>query len=155
MLYRNIFWYYTHQIHSNVAFLQATPMDEHGYFNFSVSSGRITGIGVRLFGVRRNKNLRISILGFLLLLLKLILHIEPMRLHERLIGDHTFLPKRHTRVLESGNLCQVAYRHHELRKLRVVRPRQSVRSAVDRADDFIHHLAERLTRTGDPHRMLP
>ena len=39
MLYRNIFWYYTHQIHSNVAFLQATPMDEHGYFNFSVSSG--------------------------------------------------------------------------------------------------------------------
>lgn len=39
MIYRNIFWYYKHQVKCNVAFLCATPMDEHGYFNFSVASG--------------------------------------------------------------------------------------------------------------------
>ena len=39
MLFRNIFWYYKHQIRTDVCFVSVTPMDKHGYFNFSVGSG--------------------------------------------------------------------------------------------------------------------
>lgn len=39
MLFRNIFWYYKNFLKVNIAFCCATPMDAHGYFNFSVASG--------------------------------------------------------------------------------------------------------------------
>lgn len=39
MLYRNLRWYYDNFLHINVAFIGAAPMDEHGYFNLSISTG--------------------------------------------------------------------------------------------------------------------
>lgn len=39
MIFRNLAWYYRENIPADVAFVQATPMDKHGYFNFSLSAG--------------------------------------------------------------------------------------------------------------------
>ena len=39
MLYRNLRWYYDNFLHINVAFIGAAPMDKHGYFNLSISTG--------------------------------------------------------------------------------------------------------------------
>jgi len=39
MIFRNIYWYYQNFLKVNVAFACVTPMDEHGYFNFSVAAG--------------------------------------------------------------------------------------------------------------------
>lgn len=39
MLYRNLRWYYDNFLHINVAFIGATPMDSHGYFNLSIATG--------------------------------------------------------------------------------------------------------------------
>ncbi|NCB50582.1 MAG: butyryl-CoA:acetate CoA-transferase [Clostridia bacterium] len=39
MIFRNIYWYYKNFLKVNVAFACVTPMDEHGYFNFSVAAG--------------------------------------------------------------------------------------------------------------------
>ena len=39
MIFRNLAWYHREFLHVNVAFVCATPMDKHGYFNFSVSAG--------------------------------------------------------------------------------------------------------------------
>ncbi len=39
MLFRNQAWYYRHHLKSNVCFVSVTPMDRHGYFNFSVGAG--------------------------------------------------------------------------------------------------------------------
>lgn len=39
MLFRNLFWYYKEFLDVDVAFACATPMNEEGYFNFSVASG--------------------------------------------------------------------------------------------------------------------
>ena len=47
MIFRNLAWYYRENIPSDVAFVQATPMDKHGYFNFSVSAGTTLDIAGR------------------------------------------------------------------------------------------------------------
>lgn len=39
MIFRNLAWYHREFLHVNVAFVCATPMDRHGYFNFSISAG--------------------------------------------------------------------------------------------------------------------
>lgn len=39
MLFRNYFWYYERFLPVNVAFICTTPMDENGYFNYSLSTG--------------------------------------------------------------------------------------------------------------------
>lgn len=39
MLFRNLFWYYENFLEVNIVFIAATPMDEHGYFNFSLCTG--------------------------------------------------------------------------------------------------------------------
>ena len=39
MIFRNLAWYHREFLHVNVAFVCATPMDKHGYFNFSLSAG--------------------------------------------------------------------------------------------------------------------
>lgn len=39
MIFRNLFWYYKSFLEVDVAYVCATPMDEHGYFNFSVGAG--------------------------------------------------------------------------------------------------------------------
>lgn len=39
MLFRNLAWYYREFLTVNVAYVCATPMDKHGYFNFSIASG--------------------------------------------------------------------------------------------------------------------
>ena len=39
MVFRNLDWYYRENISSDVAFIQAAPMDKHGYFNLSIASG--------------------------------------------------------------------------------------------------------------------
>ena len=38
MIFRNLAWYHKEFLHVNVAYVCATPMDKHGYFNFSVSN---------------------------------------------------------------------------------------------------------------------
>ena len=38
MVFRNLGWYYTQFLTVNVAIMCVTPMNEHGYFNFSVSN---------------------------------------------------------------------------------------------------------------------
>ena len=38
MVFRNLGWYYTQFLTVNVAMMCVTPMNEHGYFNFSVSN---------------------------------------------------------------------------------------------------------------------
>lgn len=35
MIFRNLAWYHREFLHVNVAYVCATPMDKHGYFNFS------------------------------------------------------------------------------------------------------------------------
>jgi len=44
MIFRNITAYYRHFIDVNVAMMSVTPMDEHGYFNLSTSTGVAHGI---------------------------------------------------------------------------------------------------------------
>ena len=44
MIFRNIIEYYRYFCHVNVAMVQATPMDRHGYFNLSCSIGVAKGI---------------------------------------------------------------------------------------------------------------
>ena len=39
MIFRNLAWYHKEFLHVNVAYVCATPMDKHGYFNFSLSAG--------------------------------------------------------------------------------------------------------------------
>ena len=39
MIFRNLAWYHREFLHVNVAFVCATPMDRHGYFNFSLAAG--------------------------------------------------------------------------------------------------------------------
>lgn len=39
MIFRNLGWYYTNFLTVNVAMMAVTPMDKHGYFNFSCASG--------------------------------------------------------------------------------------------------------------------
>ncbi len=39
MIFRNMDWYYRTRLKVNVCFLSVTPMDDHGYFNFSVGTG--------------------------------------------------------------------------------------------------------------------
>ena len=39
MIFRNLAWYHREFLHTDVAFVCATPMDKHGWFNFSISSG--------------------------------------------------------------------------------------------------------------------
>ncbi len=39
MIFRNLAWYHKEFLHTNVAYVCATPMDRHGYFNFSLSAG--------------------------------------------------------------------------------------------------------------------
>ena len=39
MIFRNLAWYHREFLHVNVAYVCATPMDKHGYFNFSLSAG--------------------------------------------------------------------------------------------------------------------
>ena len=41
MIFRNLAWYHREFLHTDVAFVCATPMDKHGYFTFSVSAGTI------------------------------------------------------------------------------------------------------------------
>lgn len=58
MLFRNMGWYYREQIHTDVAFVAATPMDKHGYFNLSISAGTsldmIAGAAAIVVEVNRN-----------------------------------------------------------------------------------------------------
>ncbi|NCB50581.1 MAG: butyryl-CoA:acetate CoA-transferase [Clostridia bacterium] len=44
MIFRNLNWYYKSFLEVNVAFVCATPMDEHGYFNFSVGAGVVKAV---------------------------------------------------------------------------------------------------------------
>ncbi|MCQ2545947.1 MAG: butyryl-CoA:acetate CoA-transferase [Clostridia bacterium] len=44
MIFRNIIEYYRYFCHVNVAMVAVTPMDRHGYFNFSCSIGVAKGI---------------------------------------------------------------------------------------------------------------
>ncbi len=44
MIFRNVVPYYRHFLTVNVAMLGVTPMDRHGYFNFSCSTGVARGI---------------------------------------------------------------------------------------------------------------
>ena len=39
MVFRNLAWYYTNFLTVNVAMMAVTPMDKHGYFNFSCATG--------------------------------------------------------------------------------------------------------------------
>ena len=39
MIFRNLGWYYTNFLTVNVAMIAVTPMDKHGYFNFSCATG--------------------------------------------------------------------------------------------------------------------
>ena len=39
MIFRNLGWYYTNFLTVNVAMMAVTPMDGHGYFNFSCATG--------------------------------------------------------------------------------------------------------------------
>ena len=39
MIFRNLGWYYTNFLTVNVAMMAVTPMDKHGYFNFSCAAG--------------------------------------------------------------------------------------------------------------------
>ena len=39
MIFRNLGWYYTEFLTVNVAMMAVTPMDRHGYFNFSCATG--------------------------------------------------------------------------------------------------------------------
>ena len=39
MVFRNLGWYYEHFLTVNVAMMSVTPMDKHGYFNFSCAAG--------------------------------------------------------------------------------------------------------------------
>lgn len=39
MVFRNIGWYYTNFLTVNVAMMSVTPMNKHGYFNFSCATG--------------------------------------------------------------------------------------------------------------------
>ena len=39
MIFRNLAWYHREFLRTDVAFVCATPMDRHGYFNFSLSAG--------------------------------------------------------------------------------------------------------------------
>ena len=39
MVFRNLAWYHREFLHVDVAFVCAAPMDRHGYFNLSVSTG--------------------------------------------------------------------------------------------------------------------
>lgn len=39
MIFRNLAWYHREFLHVNVAYVCATPMDKHGYFNLSLSAG--------------------------------------------------------------------------------------------------------------------
>ena len=39
MIFRNLGWYYTKFLTVNVAMMAVTPMDKHGYFNFSCAAG--------------------------------------------------------------------------------------------------------------------
>jgi butyryl-CoA:acetate CoA-transferase len=39
MTFRNLHWYYQNFLKVNLAFACVTPMDEHGYFNFSIAAG--------------------------------------------------------------------------------------------------------------------
>ena len=39
MIFRNLGWYYTNFLTVNVAMMAVTPMDRHGYFNFSCATG--------------------------------------------------------------------------------------------------------------------
>ena len=44
MIFRNVVPYYTHFLDVNVAMLSVAPMDSHGYFNLSTSTGIAKGI---------------------------------------------------------------------------------------------------------------
>jgi len=44
MIFRNLVPYYRHFLDVNVAMMSVAPMDEHGYFNLSVSTGIAKGI---------------------------------------------------------------------------------------------------------------
>lgn len=44
MIFRNVIPYYRHFLTVNVAMMCVTPMDKHGYFNFSCSTGVAKGI---------------------------------------------------------------------------------------------------------------
>lgn len=44
MIFRNVVPYYRHFLTVNVAMMCVTPMDQHGYFNFSCSTGVAKGI---------------------------------------------------------------------------------------------------------------
>ena len=44
MIFRNVVPYYRHFLSVNVAMIAVTPMDEHGYFNFSCATGVARGI---------------------------------------------------------------------------------------------------------------
>jgi len=44
MIFRNVVPYYTHFLDVNVAMISVTPMDEHGFFNLSTSTGIAKGI---------------------------------------------------------------------------------------------------------------
>lgn len=44
MVFRNVVPFYTHFLNVNVAMLAVTPMDKHGYFNLSCSTGVAKGI---------------------------------------------------------------------------------------------------------------
>ena len=44
MIFRNLVPYYRHFLEVNVAMISVTPMDEHGYFNLSTSTGIAKGI---------------------------------------------------------------------------------------------------------------
>lgn len=44
MIFRNVVPYYTHFLDVNVAMLAVAPMDNHGYFNLSTSTGIAKGI---------------------------------------------------------------------------------------------------------------
>ncbi|MEG1633254.1 MAG: acetyl-CoA hydrolase/transferase C-terminal domain-containing protein [Oscillospiraceae bacterium] len=59
MIFRNTHWYYSNFLKVNVAFICATPMDEHGYFNFSVGSGiALASVGeADIVVIEVNKNL--------------------------------------------------------------------------------------------------
>lgn len=44
MVYRNKPFYYRNQIHVDVAMIQVTPMDQHGFFNFSLTNSATKAI---------------------------------------------------------------------------------------------------------------
>lgn len=59
MIFRNFAWYYRENIETDIAFVQTTPMDKHGYFNFSLSAGTTLDLArkCRAIVVETNENL--------------------------------------------------------------------------------------------------